>query len=73
MPTDPPVSEVAIVLYQDGEETVLSAEQSRDVIAHFEGVRREATRWRQMTGKPGRLLIIDPTLISEITSFLAFA
>jgi len=73
LPTEPPPPEVAIVLYQDGDETVLSAERSRAVIAHFDVVRQEAARWRQMTGKQGRLLIIDSTLISEITSFLASA
>ena len=52
---------------------MLSATESQAVIEHFESVRREAVKWRQMKGKPGRLLIIDPTLISEITSFLAFA
>jgi hypothetical protein len=69
MPTDQP--NLAIVLSEDGRETVLSAGQASAVLEQFDVVRREAMRWGRMAQTPGRLLLIDPVLITEVTEFLA--
>lgn len=67
--TDAKVYEVAIVLAGDQQRTLTSAE-GKAVLDQFELVRREARRWQAKTGHTGRLIIIEPKLISEIEAFL---
>lgn len=68
--TDPRVYEVQVALLADDGTRTLTQEQSREVIDNFEAVRHEATRFRLMMQRPGRLIIIEPRLIAEIDSFL---
>jgi hypothetical protein len=68
--TDPRVYEVLVALVTDDGTRTLTQKQSCDVIDNFEAVRHEATRFRLMMQRPGRLLIIEPRLIAEIEKFL---
>lgn len=69
--TDPRIYEVQVGLRTYNGTRTLTPEQSRQVIDTFEQVRHDATKFRLMTQRPGRLLIIEPELIARIESFLA--
>lgn len=64
--TDSRIYDVELVLAHEDHQRPLTMYESRLVIDTFESVRREATKWISMTRRPGRLLIIDPQLVSEI-------
>jgi hypothetical protein len=67
---NPRLSEVTIILVHPDRQETLTAEQARRVLDRFDTVAKEATKWRLSTQRPGRLLLIDPTLISAIELFL---
>lgn len=69
--TDARVYEVTIVLNDAEAEVTLTPEQGRAVIDEFAAVQHEATKRRLLTQRAGRLLIIEPSLITEIKAFLS--
>ncbi len=49
-----------------GEVRDLSADEANRVVQAYSEVRREWIRWRRMTQKAGRLILIDPTVVERI-------
>ena len=58
--------DVVIVLASENGQRTLTAEESKRVIEELEIVAREARKWAGMTGRSGRLILIDPELIAEV-------
>lgn len=63
---DPRIYELEISLG----DVLLTPHQTRAVLDNFVEVRKEATKWRMTTGRPGRLVLIDHELINQVARFL---
>jgi hypothetical protein len=57
-------ADVEVVLFSDGTEIQLSPGERRSLLEQFPAVEREARRWRAMTGRPGRLIVIQEAVIA---------
>jgi hypothetical protein len=69
VPKLPP--DVQVVLVEGHGEVTLTADEAEAVAEAFDRVRISACKYRAMSGRAGRLLVIDPDAIAEIKDFLS--